>query len=243
MNTHIVNCSTVFAGLDTAAAAAAAARAGYRRVEYWWPFPSPVPADDDVDAFLAGLREAGVHLAAMNLFGGDLGAGERGVLHIRQLPSAHLDIVAHIAAETGMTMSNLLPGAGGPEILDIQRERIAEIADYLRPHGVTTLLEPMSGNAHLPVRDPWVGARLAHDTGCGLLLDFFHCAALGIDTAAYLADAADDPTLLPAHVQIADFPGRGAPGTGKAPIAQWIEQLRAAGYHGDIADEWYPTAN
>ena len=43
---------------------------------------------------------------------------------------------------------------------------------------------------------------------------------------------------LPVHVQIADFPGRGAPGTGEAPLRSWVERLRAAGYAGEVAGEW-----
>ncbi|HAJ51391.1 MAG TPA: endonuclease, partial [Corynebacterium variabile] len=43
---------------------------------------------------------------------------------------------------------------------------------------------------------------------------------------------------LPAHVQLADDPGRGAPGTGILPLDTWLRDLEAVGYTGEVAGEW-----
>jgi hydroxypyruvate isomerase len=38
-------------------------------------------------------------------------------------------------------------------------------------------------------------------------------------------------------VQIADVPGRGWPGTGEAPLGEWIGRLRDGGYVGRVGLE------
>ncbi len=44
-----------------------------------------------------------------------------------------------------------------------------------------------------------------------------------------------------AHVQIADAPGRGEPGTGDLPLFAQMEALAAGGYEGWIGLEYKPT--
>ena len=44
------------------------------------------------------------------------------------------------------------------------------------------------------------------------------------------------------HVQIADAPGRGQPGSGELPIQQWIRDAEAGGYTGWVGLE-YKTAD
>jgi hypothetical protein len=46
-----------------------------------------------------------------------------------------------------------------------------------------------------------------------------------------------------AHVQIADSPGRGEPGSGSLPIDGTLDALTAAGYRGVVACEYKPTTN
>jgi hydroxypyruvate isomerase len=44
------------------------------------------------------------------------------------------------------------------------------------------------------------------------------------------------------HVQIADNPGRGAPGTGGLPLADLLTRLQKAGYAGWTGLEYKPSA-
>ncbi|WP_448851066.1 TIM barrel protein [Corynebacterium sp. 335C] len=233
----VANCSTLLPGLAPAEAARAAKAAGWDLVEFWWPFAVPDPSDDELRRFADGLGEAGVRLVAVNLWGGDMAAGDRGVLHRADLPAGHLDAVLRLHELTGVARGNLLPGAGGPDVLDVQRRRLAGVARAL-DGAFTPMLEPLSGNAELPVRDPWLAADLAGETGCGVLLDFFHLAELGADVDRWLADASAGRVPLPEHVQVADSPGRGAPGTGTALLARWVAELNGAGYGGHVAAEW-----
>ncbi|HEY3479258.1 MAG TPA: TIM barrel protein, partial [Streptomyces sp.] len=47
---------------------------------------------------------------------------------------------------------------------------------------------------------------------------------------------------LTGHVQIADNPGRGAPGTGSLPLADLLTRLQKAGYAGWTGLEYKPSA-
>ena len=233
---HVANCSILFPGLAPAEAARAAARAGYREVEFWWPFAVEEPSESEILEFAEGLRGAGVELVANNQWAGDMAAGERGVLHDRMLSDAHLNAIRRLRELTGVSMGNLLPGVGGPEVTEAQRRHVRAVVEALP--GFTPLIEPMSGNPDLPVRDPWTAVDLCRETGAGLLLDVFHLAELGVDVDAWLDDVAAGEQPLPHHVQIADSPGRGAPGSGDAPIGAWLGRLAELGYRGRVADEW-----
>jgi len=75
-----VNCSILFTELPLLKRPGAARAAGFGAVEFWWPFTDPVPADREVDAFTGALADAGVQLALLNFAGGDMAAGDRGLL-------------------------------------------------------------------------------------------------------------------------------------------------------------------
>ena len=78
--------------------------------------------------------------------------------------------------------------------------------------------------------------------------------AAGADTSGYNGDSgwfsASISRIAPirsaaraartGHVQIADNPGRGAPGTGTLPLEELLEQLRKAGYEGYVGLEYKP---
>ena len=55
-----VNCSILFTELPLLMRPEAARAAGFGAVEFWWPFPGPVPSDREVDAFTGALADAGV---------------------------------------------------------------------------------------------------------------------------------------------------------------------------------------
>ena len=63
-----------------------------------------------------------------------------------------------------------------------------------------------------------------------LLADFYHLAVNGDDVAAVIADHAADF----GHIQIADDPGRGQPGTGTLPLAEWLAAAQDGVYDGYV---------
>jgi len=108
-----VNCSILFTELPLLKRPTAARAAEFDAVEFWWPFAEPVPADREVDAFIGSLGDAGVRLAALNFAGGDLAAGDRGLLSRPDGSAAfrdNIDVCVGIAGRTGCTVLNALYG-------------------------------------------------------------------------------------------------------------------------------------
>ena len=236
---HVANCSILHPGRTPAEAMRAAAAAGYREVEFWWPFAAEEPSESEILEFAAALDDAGVRLVAINLWAGDMAAGERGVLHERMLSDGHLAAVRRLRELTGVSMGNLLPGAGGPEVTETQRRHVRAVAEALP--GFTPLIEPLSGNPELPVRDPWTAVELCRETGAGLLLDVFHLAELGVH--GQLIDGAEyerqDPAFKPGLVGALHFPGDAHLRPDRY-VAGMADALRALG--GVIDEGWDVTA-
>jgi hydroxypyruvate isomerase len=79
--------------------------------------------------------------------------------------------------------------------------------------------------------------RAAGHRNVGFLCDLFHLANNGDDVDAAIATYADRV----AHVQIADAPGRGEPGSGDLPLDRWLAELERSGYTGYVGLEYKPT--
>ncbi|GAA2178464.1 TIM barrel protein [Brooklawnia cerclae] len=244
-----VNCSILLTHLPLLARPAAAREAGFEAIELWWPFASATPSDDEIDALVRALRDAGVQLAGLNFAAGDMAAGDRGLMSWPGREAelrANLDAVTMIGEQTGCRLFNALYGLrrpdSTPEIQDaLAAKNLALAAQAVGRIGGTVLVEPVSGAPEYPLRtaDDVVAVldRVTAQYGAkrlGLLFDVYHLAANGDDVDAAIASHANRI----AHVQIADLPGRGAPGTGRLPIARWLDDLRQRGYTGRIALEY-----
>ena len=243
-----VNCSVMLTDLPLRERPAAAAAAGFDAVEFWWPFNSPVPDDLSVDNFLRSVNDAGVTLTGLNFYAGDMAAGERGVI---SSPSrsrefrASLDTAVGIARLTGCRGFNALYGIRQEDVPQAEQEAAAVenvmvAADAVGHLGGTVLIEPLSGSPGYPLRTAAecfdVVSRVQEGgmANVALLADLYHLAVNGDDVAALIAGHAAEF----GHMQLADAPGRGAPGTGGLPLARWVLEARAAGYSGRIGLEY-----
>jgi hydroxypyruvate isomerase len=248
--TAVVNLSTVFRGLERDERAAAAAAAGYERAESWWEFPTATPAADDMARFVDAIRVAGLELVAVNAHGGDRDAGERG---LAALPDRHEEFVQSIEGivamhrELGPRLFNVTFGNldeerwTRDEQLAVAAERYAWACALVAPFGGTLLIEPLTrdGNAAYPFRTghdiaAFLDEFLPDVPNVGVLFDTFHLASNGVD----LVRAIDELGPRIRHVQFADFPGRGLPGTGGLDFDAIERGLDAAGYTGDRALEY-----
>ncbi|WP_206641790.1 hydroxypyruvate isomerase family protein [Nonomuraea polychroma] len=244
-----VNCSILYTDLPPLERPAAAAADGFAAVEFWWPWPVAVPADRDVEAFVRAIEDAGVLLTGLNFFAGDMPGGDRGVVswpgRSRELLD-NIPVVAAIGQRLGCRAFNALYGNRIDGVAAQEQDELAleMLAACARGVDGTVLLEPLSAGsrapepAHYPLRTAAdtvaVLDRLGDVPNVGLLADLYHLAVNGDDVPAAIARHAERI----AHVQIADAPGRGAPGTGALPIREWIDQLRATGYDGYFGLEY-----
>ncbi|MCX2164094.1 hypothetical protein [Corynebacterium auriscanis] len=125
------------------------------RVEMWWPFDRPDPTEREIARLTSFLTSNNLQLIAMNLWAGDMAAGERGVLHREPLPSSHIDAVARIHDLTGVSKFNLLVGRRGEDAdsWEVQCERFARaVVDVYRATGGKVLVENMSGIEDYPIK-------------------------------------------------------------------------------------------
>ena len=247
-----VNCSILFTELPLLERPAAAKAAGFDAVEFWWPWPDqPVPADREVDAFVGAIQEAGVQLVGLNFFAGDLAGPDCGVLSIPdrvQQFRDNVDVTVGIGEGLGVSAFNALfgnrvEGVSAEEQDALGRESIAFAAKAADRIGATVLVESVSGPKPYPLRTAADAVSVVDDvraTGAanvGFLLDLYHLAANGDDLDAAIAAYADRT----AHVQIADAPGRGEPGTGDLDLQRHLTALADHGYAGWVGLEYKPT--
>ena len=239
---------------------AAVKAAGFDGVEFWWPWDEhPVPSDKEADAFIAAIADAGVELVSLNFLTGDMAAGERGLLsvpHARDAFRANIEACAELAARAGCRRLNAPYGIR----LDPADARLTAQQDELAIEnlilasqaaakaGATVLIEPINSVdvPRYPIDTPakalaFIGrCGKSHVTGhvanLALLADLYHLAMMGEDLAGTLARYGDDI----GHVQLADAPGRGAPGTGTLDFEPLFAQLAAQGYAGHVGLEYLP---
>ena len=248
------NVSMLFTELPYLDRFGAAARMGFTQVESWWPFASPTPSVPEVDLFVTAISTAGVTLSALNFFGGDVAAGERGIAcrpDREAEAAANLGAMVAIAESTGCRLFNMLYGQLDDRwsVAEQESTAVAAIragAEAVGPLGGAVLLEPLTeglnGRYPLLTADDvlaLLAGPLKDLTNVSLLFDTFHLGSNGVDLVA-------TATALGAgikHVQIADSPGRGEPGSGALAIDAALDALSAAGYGGVVACEYKPTTD
>lgn len=157
--------------------------------------------------------------------------------------------VVAIAERTGCRLFNLLYGQlddrWSPSLqADMAVDAIRAAAAAVSHFGGTILIEPLTKglNGSYPLLTADDVLAILHgplkDVGnLSLLFDTFHLGSNGVD----LVETATALGVGLAHVQLADSPGRGEPGSGALPLTHTLDALKAAGYQGLIACEYKPT--
>jgi hydroxypyruvate isomerase len=250
-----VNLSILFTELPLLKRPAAAAAAGFRAVELWWPWvDAPVPPQSDLDALRDALRDAGTRLTGLNFYAGRLPGPDRGALSVPGEESerfrANIDVAVGFAEQLGCTAFNALygnrvEGVSAEEQDALALENLGIAARAADRIGAVVLVEAL--NAPESPKCPLVSAPRAVEVveqvnaATGLdnarfLMDLYHLSMNGEDLPQVIERYAG----LTGHVQIADNPGRGAPGTGGLDFTDLLGRLSKYGYDGWIGLEYKP---
>ncbi|MDF6045748.1 TIM barrel protein [Streptomyces sp. JH14] len=250
-----VNLSILFTELPLLERPAAAAAAGFTAVELWWPWTdTPAPPQTELDALKKALDDAGTQLVGLNLYAGQLPGPDRGALSVPGAESdrfrANIEVAAGFAASVGCKALNALYGnrvdGVDPAVQDeLALENLVLAARAADRVGAVLLIEAL--NEPESPRYPLVSAPAAIEvvdrvnaaTGLGnakFLLDLYHLSMNGED----LSQVITAYTGKTGHVQIADDPGRGAPGSGSLPLERLLDELTKAGYDGWVGLEYKP---
>ena len=243
-----VNLSILFTELPLLDRPAAAAKAGFDAVEFWWPFDTATPTAAEVNRFVAAVEDAGVRLVGLNFAAGDLPGGERGLL---SLPARSAEFRANVPVAVAIAerldcralnalYGNRVEGVDPSEQDTLATENLTLAAEAAAAIGAVVLVEPVSGAPHYPLRTAADALAVIDRVGADnlrLLADLYHLTVNGDDLDAVIATH----TGRIGHVQIADAPGRHEPGTGTLDLTAHLEKLAANGYDGHVGLEYTPS--
>jgi hydroxypyruvate isomerase len=221
-----------------------AARAGFGAVELWWPGQ----ADAEL---LPGLTARwGLDLALLNFDAGDMAAGERGLAADparRDQLRANVPVALRIARDCGCTQLNLLVGQRQPRYslpqqTECAAENVAWAADQAAAAGCLVLIEAVNTIENGPYLLATTKASADFIAGAGrrnvrLQYDVYHMQRMEGDLATTMA--AHWPLI--SHIQIADVPGRGEPGTGEINYRFLLDYIDRRGYEGYVGLEYRPS--
>ena len=238
------NLSFLFADRPFSERFAAAAAAGFRGVEYLFPYDWP--AHDVAD----WLRDADVEQVLFNLPPGDWAAGERGLacLPHRQGEFAEsveqaLDYAMILDCERVHCMAGLRPA--GHDEAELEATYVANLrhaADRFATIGATVTIEPINSRIDMPGYwldgvDKAIRLLDAVDRdNVKLQLDLYHAQIIQGDLARTL----EANLGRIGHVQIADNPGRHEPGSGEINYPFLFGLLDRLGYAGWVGCEYRP---
>jgi hydroxypyruvate isomerase len=219
----------------------AAAAAGFRAVEFLQPYEFP-PSE-----IAARLERHGLEHVLFNLPPGDTSKGERG---LAAMPGREAEFMRNVgraleyAKATGCSRIHALAGnATGAAAEATYVANLRAGADFLAPHGITLLIEPLNTrdapgyflsttSAALRILDRVGRANVS------LQFDLYHCQIMEGDLARHIRDLAGRF----AHVQIAGVPERNEPDTGEVNHAYVLDLLDETGYAGWVGCEYRPKA-
>jgi hydroxypyruvate isomerase len=222
-----------------------AAGAGFSAVEFWWP--SDVEPGDVERA----IEDAGVQVALFNFDAGDMAAGDRGLAgdperqrQFRKNVPVALDLARSLGCKRlNVLVGHEIPGMDRDEQLALARENVRFAAAEAEAADVTVMVEAVNtfenGPYLLYTTEQAVG--FVGDVGrenVRVQHDFYHMQRMEGNLVANLREHAG----LIGHVQIADSPGRGEPGTGEIYYPFVLGELERLGYEGYVGLEYNPQA-
>lgn len=237
------NLSFLFTEIPFTERFGAAAAAGFRGVEYLFPYEA------DKQTIAQALKEHGLENVLFNLPPGDWAAGERG---LGALPGREQDFRAGLAQAldyalaAGTRRLHALAGIVPPDA-DIARcrqtfvDNLRYACGQLAPHGITLLIEPINTrdmpgyflnyqkDAHALVAEVGV-------PNLKIQMDFYHAQIMEGDIISTFRR--HHPVI--GHVQIAGVPERHEPDQGELNYPWLFSMMEAAGYQGWIGCEYRP---
>jgi hydroxypyruvate isomerase len=247
---YAVNCSTLLLDFPLEARPAAAAAAGFGWIELWWPFDRAVPSSAELDAFQRRVEDAGVRVACISLANRDHSPTSTSDLTLDRdisMLSDNAACAAELGARLGCHILNrrwpLRIEGVNPEAQDDRAvEAFGVLAGVVSERNALLVLEPVSDVSRYPIQRT-VDAlgmleRVRAESGAGnvaMMADLYQLAYGGANVDADIATHGHQF----GYVQVADWPGRGQPGSGTLPLGRWLTALEKGGYRGAVGLEYY----
>ena len=237
------NLTMMFNEVPFPARFAAAAAAGFKGVEFLFPYELPAPEVGRL------LRDSGLANALFNLPPGDWSAGERG---LTSLPGREADFRASVAVAieyalalgtpTLHAMAGMLPAGADRQLhRDVYVENLRHAARELARHGRTLVIEPintrdMPGYFLNTQADAHAIRAAVAEPNLKVQMDLYHAQIVEGDLAVKLKRYITDI----GHIQIASVPDRHEPDDGEVNYPYLFRLLDELGYGGWVGCEYRP---
>lgn len=233
------NLSFLFTDLPFKSRFAAAAQAGFRGVEFLFPY------DEDPEELRALALDNGLEIVLFNIWPGDWDDGWRGLAGVPGREAEfreRFDQALGYARTMGVKRLHAMAGlvAHGAE----ERTYVSNLVDAARKSAgdaVSILVEPINGHdmpGYLVTRTAQA-AEIIAATGADnvrLQLDLYHRHMEEGDVARAVAETAG----IVGHYQIAGPPDRGEPAPSDFDVAGLFALIDAQGYDGWVGCEYRP---
>ncbi len=221
-----------------------AREAGFSAVEFWWP------SDEDLSEVKGAIEEAGLEVALFNFDAGDMAAGDRGLAgdpgrqrQFRENVPVALDLARSLGCgRLNALVGHEVPGMAREEQLALARENVRFAAGEAGAAGIDIMVEAVNTFENGPYLLYTTGQAVGFVWDVGrenvkVQHDFYHMQRMEGNLVANLREHIG----LIGHVQIADSPGRGEPGTGEIHYPFVLGELERLGYEGYVGLEYNPT--
>ena len=237
------NLSMLFHEIEFLDRFAAARAAGFRAVEYQFPYAWPA------ERIAEAARAAGLQVVLHNLPAGDMAKGERGIACLPGREAEFADGVERAieyAKAVGCPRVNCIAGLAPQDKrhFDTLVANVRHAARRLGEAGIQLLIEPINTRS-VPgffLTGTVQALEVLNAAGEGnafVQYDMFHMQIMEGDLARSIE------RLLPriGHIQIADVPGRHEPGTGEINFDFLLRHLDVLGYSGWVGCEYNPRGD
>ncbi len=217
--------------------------AGFSAVEFWWP------SDVDLGEVEKAIKDTGLEVALFNFDAGDMAAGDRGLAgdpDREQQFRENVPVAVNLARSLGCTRMNALvghdiPGMDRGEQFALARENVRFAAEKAAA-GVTVMVEALNTFENGPYLLYTTEQAVEFVKSVGrenvrVQHDFYHMQRMEGNLVANLREHIG----MIGHVQIADSPARGEPGTGEIRYPFVLGELERLGYDGYVGLEYNPT--
>jgi hydroxypyruvate isomerase len=238
------NLTMLFNEVDFLDRFGAAARAGFKGVEYLFPYPYPK------EQLVEALERHQLVQVLHNLPAGDWAGGERGIAVLPERVGEFQDGVGaaiEYATALGCKQVNCLAGlapqgVAPDKVYETLVGNLRFAADKLKQAGIRLLIEPCN-TRDIPgfyLNRSRQALEIIADVGSdnlGLQYDIYHMQIMEGD----LAPTIQRNLQSIAHIQLADNPGRNEPGTGEINYPFLFHFIDRLGYPGWIGCEYKPA--
>ena len=239
----VANLSLLFTELPLLARLQAAKAAGFDAVEIQFPYEIPALQ------LKQELQRCDLTLALINLPAGDLMQGGLGLACRVEQQAAFrqaLDQAVSYALVVQPKMVNVLAGrmvseeerAIATQHLVTNLQRAINAFQPLQIKVVCEAINPLDmPNFLINTPEQLLAVMQAVESEyCLAQLDIYHMARQGLD----LVQSIEKLAAYLGHVQFADCPGRGEPGSGQLDFTQVLTTLKSVGYQGYLSAEYIP---